>query len=205
MPSPSPRFNPARAGNTAPNSGARASCPVQPRACGEHSLSVNRIPRLVGSTPRVRGTLCHSAFWWTLTRFNPARAGNTLAGNTERGRQTVQPRACGEHLTTGPGAMSTHGSTPRVRGTPARSAVDSHPGRFNPARAGNTVPTRSNRGCSTVQPRACGEHQEAITHDRPVGGSTPRVRGTPWLDRPVGDTGRFNPARAGNTSRERRR
>ena len=53
------------------------------------------------------------------------------------------------------------------------------PGRFIPARAGNTGPVAPAPQFVTVHPRLCGEH--AISSDRPNErmGSSPPVRGTP--------------------------
>ena len=110
-------------------------------------------------------------------RFIPARAGNTSRWPSMRSRHTVHPRACGEHGRKLQEAGSGYGSSPRVRGTRyVRLLFD--PGRFIPARAGNTTakPRRPTR--PTVHPRACGEHRTST-----------RIRLRL----------RFIPARAGNT------
>ena len=75
--------------------------------------------------------------------------------------------------------------------------------RFIPARAGNSVkPSRCGRWVS-VHPRACGELSSA-TWIRVVSyGSSPRVRGTPHDKESVVRDGRFIPARAGNSARDR--
>ena len=53
---------------------------------------------VVGSSPRMRGTLLTivtAGFW---LRFIPAHAGNTLETYVLVARPSVHPRACGEHF-----------------------------------------------------------------------------------------------------------
>ena len=91
------------------------------------------------------------------------------------------------------------GSSPRLRGTPARKARMLALGRFIPAPAGNT--RRGLSGCAgrSVHPRACGEHLRAGPIVRMRGGSSPRLRGTPLSPYPDINRRRFIPAPAGNT------
>ncbi len=51
------RFIPACAGNTWPPAVLPCPVTVHPRVCGEHFVSPLYLPHLVGSSPRVRGTL----------------------------------------------------------------------------------------------------------------------------------------------------
>ena len=51
------RFIPAGAGNTGRPPGSRASPPVHPRGCGEHTWMLLTKVLSAGSSPRVRGTL----------------------------------------------------------------------------------------------------------------------------------------------------
>ena len=79
-PVPMNRFIPACAGNIVSAWICRHSYPVHPRVCGEHGFDVEDIDMIVGSSPRVRGTLPQSAvcgFGW---RFIPACAGNIVPG-----------------------------------------------------------------------------------------------------------------------------
>ena len=136
-------------------------------------------------------------------RFNPARAGNTLSGSGRLLRAAVQPRACGEHSRAHWPVACAAGSTPRVRGTPGDPCDAAAGLRFNPARAGNTSGSRVASGATSVQPRACGEHQHPAGGAHVRYGSTPRVRGTLLLRLFGLRIVRFNPARAGNTERSR--
>ena len=92
---------------------------------------------------------------------------------------TVHPRVCGElRVEIGPRRLAT-GSSPRVRGTPARLIA----------------PCRS----FAVHPRVCGELPNTTARPTACAGSSPRVRGTQEF--PIGDglEQRFIPACAGNS------
>ena len=80
----------------------RSGVSVHPRACGEHR-SVRRLAtdRVIGSSPRLRGTLGRllAALETAGFRFIPAPAGNTKRRRRPAAARppTVHPRACGEH------------------------------------------------------------------------------------------------------------
>jgi len=94
---------------------------------------------------------------------------------------------------------SSHGSSPRMRGTlPAAPGIRIRP-RFIPADAGNTSRMDTSASRTAVHPRGCGEHHIQRLLDRPVGGSSPRMRGTQWIWVRGVSTARFIPADAGNT------
>ena len=73
---------------------------VQPRACGELFLTSAQNEEEAGSAPRVRGTLRFMIPADREHRFSPARAGNSAQLCRSIAHQPVQPRACGELLTT---------------------------------------------------------------------------------------------------------
>ena len=95
----------------------------------------------------------------TRRRFIPACAGNSLASSI-----VMPPEG---------------GSSPRVRGTPIRTAAHTIRNRFIPACAGN-----SQAECGTATPAT---------------GSSPRVRGTLQPGEEIGGFERFIPACAGNS------
>ena len=150
----------------------------------------------------------------------PAYAGNTTAGAAPSHGRRDHPRVCGEHkqsrsetlIITGssPRMRGTHlplqlwasadrGSSPRMRGTPDPPHDRHGEAGIIPAYAGNT----QGFFVVTIQlrdhPRVCGEHQALHLELQPLGGSSPRMRGTHAEERlHVVDRG-IIPAYAGNT------
>src|SRR5690606_816522 len=111
------RFIPAGAGNAKAIRAGSTAFAVHPRGCGERRDITTIRDFEAGSSPRVRGTRTLSNFVVCAPRFIPAGAGNALrllAGEAER---TVHPRGCGERAPSPRQASSSHGSSPRVRGT----------------------------------------------------------------------------------------
>ena len=158
-----------------------------------------------GSSPRGRGTLIHDDAVRLHNRFIPARAGNTVYRQLSVVSTTVHPRAGGEHNSLPRMVRNPHGSSPRGRGTQLQSGASFGPGRFIPARAGNTHRRRRSSIRSPVHPRAGGEHSWSNLSWLACGGSSPRGRGT-LRDAGRGDADRrFIPARAGNTRRPQMR
>ncbi len=151
------RFIPACAGNAFQENGWFLVGTVHPRVCGERSSSLTSLDLLIGSSPRVRGTLLCLAARGGGIRFIPACAGNARYGAAVEKDETVHPRVCGERLRCFHPLLSLFGSSPRVRGTPARSSKDSVSRRFIPACAGNAKSQFSRVIPSTVHPRVCGE------------------------------------------------
>ena len=92
------------------------------------------------------------------------------------------------------------GSSPRVRGThrPIASGIGWF--RFIPACAGNTTAICPAELMPTVHPRVCGEHNQGPLGKPRIGGSSPRVRGTPHHSNGHPPHPRFIPACAGNTT-----
>ena len=195
---PTTRFIPARAGNGSASALHGLPLAVHPRACGERGTAEAGAGANSGSSPRVRGTAAGRAVRFRLARFIPARAGNGHARHRGRPAHPVHPRACGERTGTMVATNQNPGSSPRVRGTVAKSSAHGIGTRFIPARAGNGDSHRPPLFGPPVHPRACGERNlDGGAADR-VGGSSPRVRGTARRkDRGCGEH-RFIPARAGN-------
>ena len=193
------RFIPACAGNTSRRPRRRLAAPVHPRMCGEHHAPMRGAGVAVGSSPHVRGTRGAVHSRTPLGRFIPACAGNTAPPGPASFPIPVHPRMCGEHYH-GRRSTGEHcGSSPHVRGTPAKVEF-SHGGlRFIPACAGNTSPARLITSTPAVHPRMCGEH-DIVRHLCDVGyGSSPHVRGTRLGNWSSALRVRFIPACAGNT------
>ena len=118
-------------------------------------------------------------------------------------RETVHPRACGEHSSGPISGVSANGSSPRLRGTRLEHAVCANFVRFIPAPAGNTTAAAEPCPALPVHPRACGEHQTYAPAATGSYGSSPRLRGTLESSLLVVSSIRFIPAPAGNTVRFR--
>ena len=173
------RFIPASAGNTHDHADLQATIPVHPRVRGEHGPLSGRIARGSGSSPRPRGTPCPGAARARITRFIPASAGNTTTASLRRWTGTVHPRVRGEHGKRYLDRPRQTGSSPRPRGTLARTLCCVRLHRFIPASAGNTQVSKWASEGRPVHPRVRGEHP-------PEGGNRHVLR---W----------FIPASAGNT------
>ena len=197
------RFIPAPAGNTSRCHRGADRPPVHPRACGEHS----RAPHETSQSPR----------------FIPAPAGNTWPPIRRRvGRLRFIPAPAGNTSTGATCLSALAGSSPRLRGTlQMPQAISQMPASGSSPRLRGTPTTAPRRCLDPVHPRACGEHavtRLTLTRRRRfipapagnttglddgihVGGSSPRLRGTPERDRIRPGLIRFIPAPAGNTMR----
>ncbi len=131
-------------------------------------------------------------------RIIPACAGNGFASSMVLGPWADHPRVCGERRIRsawGPGMI---GSSPRVRGTAAKWAMEKGEMRIIPACAGNGSWPAGGSLAAPDHPRVCGERFIARDASPISRGSSPRVRGTgfwPCRDSPEG---RIIPACAGN-------
>ena len=135
------RFIPACAGNGNGRWRSGMRCSVHPRVCGERSSVPMFTLRPDGSSPRVRGTGMARLDRRRLWRFIPACAGNGPLHAPARHQRPVHPRVCGERALCRADFAARSGSSPRVRGTGLRYAVDLRLSRFIPACAGNGQPS----------------------------------------------------------------
>ena len=138
-------------------------------------------------SPRVRRTDRSVGEKSSKQRFIPARAGNRLSVAHAMSCPPVHPRACGEQQHQGDYGNFIGGSSPRVRGTDLNDCCNLNEIRFIAA-------------LRTVHPRACGEQTIRRHNDTVDYGSSPRVRGTADAGTGRRASGRFIPARAGNSS-----
>ncbi|RYN06962.1 hypothetical protein PG1528B_1336 [Bifidobacterium animalis subsp. lactis] len=136
----------------------------------------------VGSSPRLRGTQTGDTTTHHPIGIIPALAGNTDDALIDR--------------------VQILGSSPRLRGTPVPRAAGHDDRGIIPALAGNTCPGSHRSPCRRDHPRACGEHGSASPMPLPIGGSSPRLRGTPRSEIFEAHRAGIIPALAGNTVRE---
>ena len=193
------RFIPTGVGNTVGCGRRFSSASVHPHGCGEHTIDPFSAEVDLGSSPRVWGTPQYSNNIINQKRFIPTGVGNTRSGGYIRYCTAVHPHGCGEHhpyqftmlsimrfIPTGVGntprpdcpVPTSHGSSPRVWGTPISSAVSSSIFRFIPTGVGNTDHNHRPGTAKTVHPHGCGEHGRPSRENVCKTGSSPRVWGT---------------------------
>ncbi len=113
---------------------------------------------------------------------------------------SVHPRVCGELKLLPKWFAAIYGSSPRVRGTPPLARESAHRRRFIPACAGNSNAPSCATRTRTVHPRVCGELALRLWRFGRGFGSSPRVRGTHFIDVFQKFMRRFIPACAGNSA-----
>ena len=106
---------------------------------------------------------------------------------------------CGEHIKLWLVKKPRSGSSPRVRGTLAGKKTTTVTNGIIPACAGNTAALSGIKWLARDHPRVCGEHCLAPYTARRALGSSPRVRGTPFVYVAIVYPLGIIPACAGNT------
>ena len=92
------------------------------------------------------------------------------------------------------------GSSPRVRGKLVEGLLQSADGGLIPACAGKTAVFVAEFVDDWAHPRVCGENTSCKRSGLQEVGSSPRVRGKPFVDAPSADRLGLIPACAGKTS-----
>ena len=190
---------PAHAGLT--SNRHRPACWIwdHPRACGAHfSLACTR-HRMVGSSPRMRGSPSRGCTREQFSGIIPAHAGLTVTATRLHASMRDHPRACGAHRRRSRSRMVPSGSSPRMRGSPRSSLTSPRSVGIIPAHAGLTILHAINSPSSRDHPRACGAHIPHFSAPKLAKGSSPRMRGS---QRELVITETFNgiiPAHAGLT------
>jgi len=111
------RFIPTGVGNISCNDLSITLLAVHPHGCGEHLSVIDKVLLLIGSSPRVWGTLTPVSVGGTTCRFIPTGVGNITYMNEQEVIQPVHPHGCGEHPIHGKWYNRYCGSSPRVWGT----------------------------------------------------------------------------------------
>ena len=88
---------PAYAGNTSSSFRPYEYEKDHPRVCGEHIGRTEGVASVIGSSPRMRGTLASTLTALPCLGIIPAYAGNTFAGVERLFDGWDHPRVCGEH------------------------------------------------------------------------------------------------------------
>ena len=105
---------------------------------GEQHAALTSKVRMIGSSPRVRGTDVRQTEPAVCARFIPACAGNRVQKPLRQETLSVHPRVCGEQSPSMNGTCPISGSSPRVRGTDDQRWQTWAVRRFIPACAGNS-------------------------------------------------------------------
>ena len=146
--------------------------------CGEQSVRSKPFRKLMGSSPRVRGTADERAEQAAQMGIIPACAGNRRGSYLFPLLPWDHPRVCGEQQQGKKGTSREPGSSPRVRGTERSAIVSPLELRIIPACAGNSMLGMRSHSPQRDHPRVCGEQEEQDFPQTVAGGSSPRVRGT---------------------------
>ena len=191
---------PAYAGNTVMPGSVTLVYRDHPRVCGEHLITIMSILSMVGSSPRMRGTLFANAEYCAVKGIIPAYAGNTRRSACLRCVRRDHPRVCGEHILSSFFISGVSGSSPRMRGTHRRNGEMRHAGGIIPAYAGNTNSMFIVSSLVGDHPRVCGEHSCGFQSGGRHQGSSPRMRGTLRVEGQGSMLPGIIPAYAGNTA-----
>ena len=174
---------------------------VHPRGGGEQTASASLSGEGDGSSPRGRVTVSAIFPVDVACRFNPAGAGNRLLSVIGMNRATVHPRGGGEQVLAVDHGEKPVGSSPRGRGTATHNRAIKTVIRFIPAGAGNRASVAPLRWFAPVHPRGGEEQLRDCIPSDPLGGSSPRGRGTAPQAATSRCWTRFIPAGAGNRPR----
>ncbi len=175
------RFIPAWAGNRIAPELRRLREPVHPRVGGEQEMAEAIIDGACGSSPRGRGTVIAENRFQAHDRFIPAWAGNRQGRGAACCPSPVHPRVGGEQVSSSATPSSDDGSSPRGRGTDSVTAAQARMSRFIPAWAGNSHRDGSGIRPMPVHPRVGGEQENCSIFIARKFGSSPRGRGTDFL------------------------
>ena len=168
---------PACAGKTYTRGCVYCQDVAHPRVCGENSEKSETMPPIAGSSPRVRGKPRVLDKLPPRTGLIPACAGKTQRSDTQQSCQSAHPRVCGENVTRFTRCFAMVGSSPRVRGKPARAGLGRALPGLIPACAGKTIRRFAPARPQPAHPRVCGENISCVSEQVRNDGSSPRVRG----------------------------
>ena len=116
-PTPAEGIIPAHAGLTNHCQAYECTARDHPRACGAHIVSNDARYKVMGSSPRMRGSRCADHARAVMRGIIPAHAGLTCPASALSLRQRDHPRACGAHGFALGYTTPWLGSSPRMRGS----------------------------------------------------------------------------------------
>ena len=169
---------PACAGKPSPPCHERCSLRVHPRVCGEARSKPSSVSRVMGPSPRVRGSPRGTGGGPGCSGSIPACAGKPSPADAAPTAAWVHPRVCGEALKAKADAEMEAGPSPRVRGSHDEQAGDHRGTGSIPACAGKPQAELGGVGVGRVHPRVCGEALTKRASRMHRYGPSPRVRGS---------------------------
>ncbi len=152
----------ACAGNSHPPLASKRADRDHPRVCGEQARTAQVTVYLLGSPPRVRGTVVPRLHRIEAARITPACAGNRRKGKLSLLTQRDHPRVCGEQSFCSFVKTRKPGSPPRVRGTGTKVSITGVEGGITPACAGNSLSNKNLPSRRADHPRVCGEQKWSL-------------------------------------------
>ena len=174
---------PADAGSTLHRLQCSSQAQDHPRGCGEHDIVWRAYGVKPGSSPRMRGALVPFVHQLMQRWIIPADAGSTAYGTATTNLSKDHPRGCGEHGWLIILLTFRQGSSPRMRGAPARGSMLHMVQGIIPADAGSTSARPMHGRAGRDHPRGCGEHAVDAVKAIAGGGSSPRMWGAHHLCR----------------------
>ena len=170
-----------------------------PRGCGAHHPHHADRACEAGSSPRVRGSQQRILERFYRVGIIPAGAGLTPFSTPLFMDSRDHPRGCGAHPADSIDYQLKQGSSPRVRGSPARLFTTFSQLGIIPAGAGLTFSRAKLHSTTRDHPRGCGAHFAPCQKLRNSQGSSPRVRGSRAISAAAILCRRIIPAGAGLT------
>ena len=190
---------PAHAGKTACISCARCRAWAHPRSCGENLGYDIADWMMEGSSPLMRGKHIVPDERNATPGLIPAHAGKTLVGPFGLSGGRAHPRSCGENLRQHKLGLPGKGSSPLMRGKPVEAELRVADRGLIPAHAGKTFQAELEMIQERAHPRSCGENGAPSRSTLRATGSSPLMRGKPWLRRNTASLVGLIPAHAGKT------
>ena len=194
-----PGLIPTYAGNTEDEPGRTRMPRAHPHVCGEHACHSWLLRLLLGSSPRMRGTLLLTVLRVSSSGLIPTYAGNTAVARHLTPLAGAHPHVCGEHQSPVINDGRGRGSSPRMRGTPLDVDYPDEGLGLIPTYAGNTTRGRAFSYLIRAHPHVCGEHDSSPSRRVSFQGSSPRMRGTRRLGFRCWRCRGLIPTYAGNT------
>ena len=171
--------------------------------CGDYPARFSEVSDALDTTPRVRGLRTAWTQFLESARYNPACAGTTPSGSVRKSPGAIQPRVCGDYVSTMRVVRGLVDTTPRVRGLQCSKYSAKLTNRYNPACAGTTSDRLHRGAVKPIQPRVCGDYRMGMTCHILDADTTPRVRGLRAQELINLLMRRYNPACAGTTLPQR--